>query len=237
MDADRFTVEAFVMLRSVFDDGTVRTIASHWDGDTKGAGWVFGVTGKKSAYKQQMLVLQVWGDDAKGKPAYEAVFSGLQMTLNRPYYVAVSVDLTDTDERGITFYARDLSNDEEPTQVYPVPHKVTRMPVQRGPFLIGATPGKLDRNWDGLIDDVRLSNAALKAKDLLVNNDTPGPHTIAFWQFEPTPGMLRDSSPNGHHLTRLGVRTTTAADTDPRRAAWADLCQVLLNANEFLYID
>ena len=57
-----FTIEAFVLLRSVYDDGTVRTIAAHWSGDKKKPGWSFGVTSQKSAYKPHALVLQFFGD-------------------------------------------------------------------------------------------------------------------------------------------------------------------------------
>ena len=54
------------------------------------------MTSKKSAYKPQKLVLQLWGDDAKGT-AYEPVFSNLHIDLNKPYFVAVTVRL---DEPG-----------------------------------------------------------------------------------------------------------------------------------------
>src|SRR5262249_59954644 len=106
-----FTIEAFVLLRSLYEDGTVRTIASHWAGDKKRPGWSFGVTSKKSAYKPQTLVLQVWGGDDGSD--YEAVFSGLHIALNKPYFVAASVDLRDTGKAGVTFYAKDLSNDDQ----------------------------------------------------------------------------------------------------------------------------
>jgi len=39
-----FTVEAFIVLRSVDDGATVRTIASRWDGRKDQPGWSFGVT-------------------------------------------------------------------------------------------------------------------------------------------------------------------------------------------------
>jgi mono/diheme cytochrome c family protein len=237
LHGERFTVEAYVLLRSVFDDATVRTIASHWDGNTKGAGWVFGVTGKKSAYKSQMLVLQMWGQDGAGKPAYEALFSGLHLQLNKPYYVAVAVDLRDRGETGVTFYTKDLSNDEEPAQRYPIAHTVTTMTGPRGPFLIGGTLGKAERPWDGLIDDVRLSREALGRKHLLLEAPTAiTADTVGYWQFEANAGMLHDSSPSALHLHRRGTAPAEAA-VAPERAALIDFCQVLLNANEFLYVD
>jgi len=50
--------------------------------------------------------------------------------------------------------------------------------------------------------------------------------------------MLHDSSPTALHLHRRGsAPRTTAADAAPQRAALVDFCQVLLNSNEFLYVD
>ncbi len=238
LPSDQFTLEAFVYLRSVFDDGTVRTIASHWNGDTKATGWAFGVTGKKSAYKPQSLVLQLWGQDDAGKIAYDAIFSGFLMQLNRPYYVAVSVNLKDAGEKGITFYLKDLANDEDPLQIYSTTHKVVRMTAAKNTFCIGGTMGKLERSWDGMIDDVRLSNIGLPQSQLLFMNPALSKNTVAYWQFEPAPGMLNDSSPSRLTLQRHGSASSAPLATiDARRAAWIDLCQVLLNANEFLYVD
>jgi hypothetical protein len=239
LPGESFTLEAYVYLKSVFEDGQVRTIAAHWNGDTKGNGWAIGVTGKKSAYKPQTLVLQLWGNDAAGKSANDAIFSGLHLQLNRPYYVAVAVNVSDPSEKGITFYLKDLANDEEPLGVYSTTHKVVKIAPARGTFAIGGTAGKVERSWDGMIDDVRLSDIALPLKQLLISSDGITKNTVAFWQFEPTPGMLQDSSPNRLTLQRYGSASAAKAPVvvDARRAAWIDLCQVLLNANEFLYVD
>ena len=49
------------------------------------------------------------------------------------------------------------------------------------------------------------------------------------------PDVFRDASGNGLDISRPG--RGRAAGVDPRKAALADLCHVLLNANEFLYVD
>ncbi|MBI3822677.1 MAG: DUF1553 domain-containing protein [Planctomycetes bacterium] len=246
LPSDQFTLEAYVYLRTVFEDGQVRTIASHWNADAKGVGWSIGVTGRKSSYKPQTLVLQLWGKDAADKAAYDAIFSGLHLQLNRPYYIAVAVNLKDASDRGITFYLKDLANDEEPLGIYSTTHKVTGFGEPgasatggKRHFTIGGTIGKIERSWDGMLDDVRLSDIALPQKQLLIHQAGMTKNTVAYWQFEPTPGMLQDSSPNRLTLQRFSSASVAgpAVVIDVRRAAWIDLCQVLLNANEFLYVD
>jgi len=230
-----FTLEAVVMLRSVFDDGAVRTIAAHWNGDAKKPGWAFGVTSKKSAYKPQVLVLQLWGENAQGKFDYEPIFSGLHIGLGKPYYVAISVDMDKTADQGVTFYAKDLSNDEEPLYKDTAIHKIVKLPPPAGRFTIGAPDGKLGRSWDGLIDDVRLSAGVLRENQLLLTSDRVLKETVGFWQFEPNPGILDDSAPLKLTLVRDGGAGPGARNV--RQAALVDFCQVLLNANEFLYVD
>ena len=46
---------------------------------------------------------------------------------------------------------------------------------------------------------------------------------------------MRDSSPNGLHLSAPAPRMARPKGDAP--SALADFCHVLLNANEFLYVD
>jgi hypothetical protein len=234
MPADDFTIEAFIMLRSVYEDAAVRPIAAHWSGDRKKPGWSFGVTSKKSAFKPENLVLQLFGDAARNGTDYDAIFSGLHITLNKPYYVAVSVKLSDAARKGVTFYAKDLSNDEEPLQISPCGHKMTSLARAGVPFTIGGHGLKATHTWDGLIDDVRLSGTALRTERLLLTSEGVNDRTIGYWQFEARPGPYRDSSAHGLHIKAPG--SGDAVD-DPATAALIDLCHVLLNSNEFLYVD
>ncbi len=62
--------------------------------------------------------------------------------------------------------------------------------------------------------------------------------TCGFWRFEQAPGFFQDSSPNGLHIAAVRpAAKKSETPTDPRSAALADFCHVLLNANEFLYVD
>ena len=231
--ADDFTIEAFVVLRSLYENAEVRTIASHWNGDKKTGGWSFGVTGRQSRYKPQTLVLQLNGD---GSPENEAepVFSTMHLEIGKPYYVAVSVRANDLGH-GITFYAKDLSNDDLPLQVSTVPHKTRGGIRGTGDFTLGARGHAKGSVWDGVIDDVRLSRAALPAEALLLNSGQPlGEATVGYWKFESNTGLYKDSSTKGHDIE---AKVVQAKPADPAAAAFVDFCHVLLNSNEFLYRD
>jgi hypothetical protein len=232
LPTDEFTIEAFVQLRSTYETAAVRPIAAHWAGDRKRPGWSFGVTGKQSVFKVQNLVLQLFGDAKTNGTDYEAIFSGLQLTLEKPYYVAVSVKLSDPEKKGITFYAKDLSNDEEPVQIVRSGHKMTSLGRAQTDFIIGGH-GIKTHTWDGLIDDVRLSSKALRPEQLLLSAEGVKERTVGYWQFEAKPGPYRDSSSHALHLRTPGP----AAAADVQAAAFIDLCHVLLNSNEFLYVD
>jgi hypothetical protein len=232
-----FTIEAFVVLHSLFPDGTVRTIAAHGSGDDRSVGWSLGVTSLKSRFKPQMLVLQLWGTNTQGAIDYEPVFSSLHIELNKPYFVAVAVTMGETGPEGVQFYAKDLSNDDEPLQSSQSSHKIVQLASEPRMFTIGGCGDSSNlRVWNGLIDDVRLSNRALSAEQLLLTSEATTSATVGYWQFEPSRGVLRDSSEN-----RLDIQNANALDqppqVEPGRQALIDFCHVLINSNEFLYVD
>ena len=223
------------MLRSVYADAKVRTIVSQWDGIKGHPGWSLGVTGMRSRNKPQTLVLQLSGDQSwsPGDPV-EPVFSGMHIELNKPYFIAVSVDLDDATEKGITFYAKDLSNDDEPLKAISAAHVVTSGIRGNVPLFIGGRAGTTEHVFDGLIDDLRISNVPLRQEQLLFTSAALNEHTVGYWKFEPEPGPFKDSSPAGNHINAPTVEVTR---DDPRAAALLDFCHVLLNSNEFLYVD
>ncbi|HEX5176669.1 MAG TPA: DUF1553 domain-containing protein, partial [Chthoniobacteraceae bacterium] len=180
-----FTVEAFIVVRSLYESGEVRTIASHWDGKRGHPGWSLGVTSKQSRYKPQTLVLLLSGDQPwRSDDPVEPVFSGLHIELGKPFFVAASIHLDDTSENGVTFYAKDLSNDDEPMQIAQVAHKVTSGIRSNAPVTIGARASVGTHLFDGLIDDVRISNIALPPERLLIADERASEQTAAWWKFE-----------------------------------------------------
>jgi mono/diheme cytochrome c family protein len=231
----QFTIEAFIVLRSLYEDASVRTIASQWSGKKDDPGWSFGVTSTKSMRRPQTLVLQLTGKDSSGGKAYDAVFSDLHINLNRPYYVAVAVDLANTNEAGVTFYAKDLANDDEPMQTAQVPHRVAGSIQNKASFVIGGRNTAGEHLFDGVIDDVRLSRGVLPAEQLLLTSTAVGEKTWGYWQFEAKPDVFRDASAQGHHI--LPSFRSEGMVVDKHTAARADFCHVLMNANEFLYVE
>ncbi len=230
-----FTVEAFIVLRSLYEGGEVRTIASQWDGKKGHPGWSLGVTSKGSRYKPQTLVLQLSGDQPwSDKDPVEPIFSGLHVELGKPYFVAVSVDLDDATEKGVTFYLKDLSNDDEPMLVSPVKHKTGSGIGAAVPFVIGGLAEGVKHGFDGLIDDVRLSSIPLPAERLLLTSEGASEHTVGLWKFEPDPGVHKDSAQRGGDIL---AKVIDPPRPDPKSAGLVDFCQVLLNSNEFLYVD
>jgi hypothetical protein len=87
--------------------------------------------------------------------------------------------------------------------------------------------------FDGSVDDVRLSDTPLRAPELLFNSATVSEHTMGFWKFE-TANPYADSSGRGRAIAPVKA---PAKEDDPHTKALVDLCHVLLNSNEFLYVD
>ena len=197
-------------------------------------GWAFGVTGKQSAFKPQTLVLQLATGPGEGQGGYEAVFSDLNLELNKPCFVAASVRISETNDTGVVFYRKDLSNDDEPLRAEGVPHRVTGTLACVEPVTIGGRANSDGHLFDGLIDDVRYSNRALAKDQLLLTSEGAGVETLGFWQFETETQYHRDLSGKGRDLK---LKFEELKPQVPEEAALTDFCHVLLNANEFLYVD
>jgi len=239
--AGDFTIEAHVILQSVFPDATVRTIASQWTGDDRQPGWSFGVTSEQSRFRPRNLIVQLAGT---GKEAACVVPSDIHLELQRPYYVAASVSTTNPADRSVTFYVKDLSDNDAPLVVKKVPHECGGPRPSSCAFAIGgrdtaaAADAAAGRRgvWDGLIDDVRLTAAALERADLLWERGAAAGKVVGHWTFEETPGFAADASGRGWSLARGGLAVPAVRDLR-RYEALVDLCHVLFNSSEFLYVE
>ena len=217
-------------------------IASQWDGKQDHPGWSLGVTSEKSKYQPRNLILQVVADGAAPAGGYEVIPSGFRLELHRTYYVAAAVRMGDTGEAGVTFYVKDVSDMDAPLRSVGVKHKLTGPVASKSPLIIGgrdASAGQPPQGWDGLIGEVRISKAALKPNQLLWNDGDPKNAVVGHWQFEEQTGFFKDSA--GRQKDLAACRR--ANDVQGRRRgpkadpALVDFCHVLMNSNEFLYVD
>src|SRR5204863_8855486 len=128
------------------------------------------------------LVLELIGDPAE-EGVYETIRSGISIELEKTYYAAVSVRIGDTSASGVAFYAKELGPDAS-LRVAHIPHKATANHQSNLPLIIGARDPEKHLVWDGLIDDVRLSNRALKPDELLLEHDGVNESTVGYWRFE-----------------------------------------------------
>ena len=222
-----FSVGATVLLKSVFPEANVRTIASRWNANEQTPGWSLGVTSTKSRFQPRHLILQLVGVAADGKPKYEAIPSGIHLELDRPYSVAVSVHLADNSTSGIRFAVRDLSMPDAAAQVTEVAHQVVSGVQTDLPLVIGGRSDTDAHAWDGLIDDVRLARTALP-KEALTISDWAAAADLVHWTFDGPESLV--SSPGQQTLEFVSGKAVASP-------ALIDFCHVLLNSNEFLYVD
>jgi hypothetical protein len=226
-EGDDFTVEAVVTVDSIDSGAAVRTIVSRWNGEKaslEGHGWSLGVTGKKSAYKPGNLIMQFVGEDDNMNSAYEVVASGLMLTLHTPYHVAARVSSSD---RAVHFTVRELGSPAGEVR------RATAKLALTGKFgtgaaspVIGGLARKTASQFDGKIEALRIVAG--------VSSDEPPAPDFARWLAEG--GVVWDAKREDPKLFAWTGGAANAEAADPRTRAMTDLCHVLLNSNEFLYL-
>jgi hypothetical protein len=242
---DAFTVEAYVQLDSLYSGADVRVIAGQWNGDKDQPGWALGVTSERSQLEPLTLILQLAGKAAEGRAGgFEVIASNLRLELHKVYYVAIAVDLRETGESGVTFWLKDVGDMDAPLRTAQVRHTITGAPAPAPPLVIGGRdatmPGERPDGWDGLIGELRISRRAIAPDQTLFHDGDPGEAVVGHWRFDDTPGPLKEVSNRLADLVLTSVpagerrRDDDRAPVDP---ALIDLCHVLLNSNEFLYVD
>ncbi len=225
-EGDEFTVEAIVTLESVDAGASVRTIAARWTGDKAsldGHGWSLGVTGEKSAYKPRNLIMQFVGEDDNMNTGYEVAASGLHLELRTRYHVVAKVS---TNDHTVTFHTRDLSRPDGERRVAVAKQAlVGKFGLGQANLVIGGLHRRGAHQFDGQIDAVRIVSGVLADPDLSPEPVRWAPGGIA-WQ-APQDSLAGFDWAGG---------TAAVESADPRVRVLADLCHVLLNSNEFLYL-
>lgn len=226
-EGDEFTLEAVVRLDSVDTGAAVRTVASRWGGgkdSVEAFGWSLGVTGEKSRFKPRNLIVQLVGEDENSNIGYEVVASNLRVPLGHRLHVAAAVSC---GEHTVTFYLRDLDEPGASAQRAVVGHAIRgKLGFGASSFVVGGLNKRVAAHqWDGSIEALRLVGGALP-ENALSAEAAKWPAALARWNAVEGPGAYWLVSGDGK-VPEAGA---------PMRQAMNDLCQVLLNSNEFLYL-
>jgi hypothetical protein len=192
------------------------------------------VTSAQSKYNPRNLILQLCRDPSKPGGGYEVIASDFRLELQKTYYVAASVRMGE-GESGVTFYLKDVTDMDAPLRS--ITQRVTTGGTYAGKaaLVIGGRDSNPPHGWDGLIDEVRITNKALTKEELLYNDGSPPRQAVVgHWRFEDQPGIFKDAAGVQRDLAKAAVRSAKELTAD---AALVDLCHVLMNSNEFLYLD
>jgi hypothetical protein len=226
-EGDEFSIEAVCRLDSIDPAAAVRTLVSRWTGakdSIEAYGWSLGVTGEKSRFKPRNLIVQLVGEDENSNIGYEVVASNLRVELGRRYHLTASISCAD---HAVHFTLQDLDTPGAPLQTAAVTHSLRgKLGLGSSPVVVGGLGKRaLPHQWDGRIEALRLLGGRSQPA-----NGSPDPRlwgpSLLVWNAAAGPGTSWNWAGEGK----------AAEASDPRRQALLDLCQVLLNANEFLYL-
>jgi len=228
-EGDEFTVEAIFSLNSIDVNAAVRTIASRWTGgkdSIEAFGWSLGVTGEKSRFKPRNLIIQLVGEDDNTNITYEVVPSNLRIELRHRYHVSATVSCID---HNVVFRVQDLTQPDTLAQTATVPCSV-RAKLSGGVSSLvvgGLNKRAVPHQWDGRIEAVRIAAGKLPEEALTSADPAKWSSSLVNWTAALGPST---------QFAWSGAETKASEAGDPYRQALNDLCQVLLNTNEFFYL-
>lgn len=227
-EGDEFTVEAIASLNSIDVNASVRTIASRWNGgkdSLESFGWSLGVTGMKSRYKPRNVIIQVVGEDENANIGYQVVPSDIHIELGRRYHIAARVSCTG---HTITFTVRDLDTPGAAPESVVVPMDIrAKLSAGSAQLVIGGLNKRAPTHqWDGQIEALRVVSGLLDDKALSEDAEKWSAGLVTW----------RSADPLTSQFAWSGSDTKTVEADDPFHQAMNDLCQVLLNTNEFFYL-
>lgn len=227
-EGDEFTIESIFTLNSIDTAAAVRTVASRWTGgkdSIESFGWSLGVTGEKSRFKPRNLIIQLVGEDDNTNIAYEVVPSNLRIELGHRYHASATVSCLD---HSVIFRLQDLTEPNAQVQTATIPCSVRGKLSSGASSLVfgGLNKRAVPHQWDGRIEAVRLATGKLPEEQLTSADPTKWKSALVNWTASLGPST---------QFTWSGADTKTEA-SDPYRQAMNDLCQILLNTNEFFYL-
>lgn len=223
-EGDDFTIEAVVNLDSIDVNAETRTLVTRWNGDKKSLGWSIDVTGVKSRYQPRNIFMQLVGEDQNGNIGYQIVVSDIRFPLKSRQHLVVHVA---GSRREVIFTLRDLDKPEAIAQSATVSmDDLSRLSTGGYPIVLGGqSVRRTTRQWDGKIEALRVVSGQV-SDDQLNANFSNWKDGVVVW---------RATDASNPRFTWSGVGGDSGAN-DPRRQALTDLCQTLLNSNEFFYL-
>jgi len=167
-----FTIEGFVRVESYTPGTNVQTIASQLRDSGNDRAWRLALAGTgSSTFSDGQLLMQI-SSTGVGLTNIAETTLDFTLDLSTDYYFAAAVDFTGTNTE-VTFYLQDLTNGGA-LQVATVSNAITSMHDSSANFAIGANYNASSEDWfDGLIDEVRLSNEVLAQESLLISVPEP----------------------------------------------------------------
>jgi hypothetical protein len=223
-EGDDFTVEAVADLDSIDVNGETRTLVTRWNGNKKNFGWSIDVTGVKSRYQPRNILMQLVGQDKNGNIGYQIVVSNLRFPVKHRQHLVVHIV---GSRREVIFTLRSLETPGAVAETATVRmDDLSQLSQGDYPIVLGGqSVRRTSRQWNGEIEGLRIVPG--RVPDNLLNADP------AKWQ----DGLVvwRATDKPSPRFTWSGVKGD-AGTNDPRRQAMTDLCQALLNTNEFFYL-
>lgn len=145
------TIEAYIHLNTV---GSLQSIAGHFSGNTD------------QPLSRSLLFHVTAGNNLSVILNNTTLGSTLSLTSGVDYFVAMSIDFNAPQNQRITFYLQDLTNGGVLQQEFRST-TATALNDSTAGFSIGST-GNPSSPFNGIIDEVRFSNTALSANQLLI---------------------------------------------------------------------
>jgi hypothetical protein len=227
-----FTIEAVVWLDSIYQDASVRTIASRWNGKATASGWSLGVTGQKSKLSPGQLVMQLVGKDFQDSLVLEVVGSGLNVPVRKPFYIAAVVSTETLPGRtfggNVGFLTKDLSDPSAELKETRIAHGIGDGYVNpERTLMAGGRDGQPGGLWSGGIHRIAISNGPVS------------PAAILSGQQPQMPGISLDgssfSNSDNSRFSWVAPQRAPVVRNSAQLEALADFFHVLINSNEFLY--
>ncbi len=227
-----FTVEAMVNIEGVYGSGAVRTLFSRWNGDATSNGWGIGVTGAKSRFEPNLLIVQAVGEDFQAAQMAEVLNSGLKIISKKPYYIAVSFvnkPLPGGTAGGhIIFRVKDLSDAGARMQVSKIPHALESAFVNpKHQLTLGGRYSTSGNDWFGAIHRASLTDGIRKDSELPFKTADKPLITLSSGDF---------TSPGNKSFIWSTKNQSAKTVKSSKTEALGDLFHALINSNEFLYL-